>query len=448
MRRLTVVLSFSIVCLGTQSARGAAPFTAETLRPYLNNQVNALELNHAFLQSMFALDATPFTVGFGARAAPASYLRTDGEITDAGLGMVNYVLSLGAGRPSSSVAVFGGLNVSNVRPSGFPNILELAGSSNDDKITGGATSAVVFLGAAYKGWALEGALFRTELGFDADSAGRFQPGGCDKVDGCVSRETRPGAPVEDGPTSTFFADNNWLVNLEHESSSYIGLLFSTVRNRNEDGTFRTTRKLTAVRTLFRPEEWIPEEYDYIRTGLNSYAPEVDFYGDSIDELNDAIKEGREPVVDRSRMFEWPIDAWIEYGEHVLNTRTMVQLAPSVLFRSFEMSYLLPQDRGAKFLPQAGAQLKVFRRGDRYVPAANAFAGLFWIYEGDALYGDEEEPDGVALYASYSYNSPDNLTFVPLIDSHVLGLQIVWGNPMALPPPVPILEYPSFHAEAE
>src|SRR4051812_7429029 len=113
--------------LWSVTAAATEPFTANTLAPYLNNEVNGLELNHIFLQSMLTLDATPFTVGAGVRASPLSYQRIDGGRTDAGLGKVLYVISIGAGKPRSGVAVFGGVNVSQVRPSGFPNITALSG---------------------------------------------------------------------------------------------------------------------------------------------------------------------------------------------------------------------------------------------------------------------------------------------------------------------------------
>src|SRR4051794_20736563 len=108
--RLPYVIA-CLVLLASSSVAASEPYTVATLRPFLLNDINGLQLNHYFLQSLFALDATPLTLGSGVRSAPASYQRVDGGITQGGLGKQLHVFSIGFGRPRSGFAMFLGANI-------------------------------------------------------------------------------------------------------------------------------------------------------------------------------------------------------------------------------------------------------------------------------------------------------------------------------------------------
>jgi hypothetical protein len=129
------LLVASIVAVGTLMAcalpaAAADPFTMFTLRPYLSNEINSLELNERYLESLLELDGTPTTLGVGLRAAPATYRRIDDGVTKAGLSKEILVVSIGSGHPASDSAWFLGLNQSVVRPTAFPNFLLASGDAD------------------------------------------------------------------------------------------------------------------------------------------------------------------------------------------------------------------------------------------------------------------------------------------------------------------------------
>jgi len=72
-----------------------------------------------------------------------------------------------------------------------------------------------------------------------------------------------------------------------------------------------------------------------------------------------------------------------------------------------------------------ARLMVVRFGDSYGPSAEAFAQF-------------KLPKIFGIGLSYSYNSPDTLTFLPIHNAHVLGLQLCAGPTEMANPLVPLV----------
>jgi len=433
----TVLATAFVATLSLSNAAAAEPFTVFTLRPYLNNEINGLQLNHLFLQSLFALDATPLTFGAGIRAAPATYLRTDGGTTKAGLGKAIYVLSFGVGQPRTGFALFGGLNLSTVRPSGFPNVLGQSGDSHSF-IAAGGTSAVFFAGLSYEGLALELAVHDKVQDYDADGAGRFVGGGCSKEWGCGGRPVRSGAPVPAAPVSTHTKDENLLLSIEDVRGYSAGVLLSTIHSVSDAGGEVAKRALAGFRTLAQPRSLASQALGSVGAGLNGYDPALDYYGDDLALQNAAASRGDPPPPTRKKsIYEVPLVSDNVAGTGI-NGRVVLQAWPNPLFRLAEVGYSV-QGRGSSIVPQTGARVKMFRRSDAYVPSVDAYAGIFWMFDKNE---STDAASGLSVYLSYSYNSPDSLTFVPMPDAHVLGVQMVYGNPMGLPPPVPIIMYPA------
>lgn len=431
MNRVARTLLLSVVLAG--SAQAAEPYVAESLRPYLNNEVNALELNHLFLQSMLEMDRIPVTVGTAVRASPAQYRRMDGKITDAGLAKNLYTLSLGLGHPRTGFGAFVGGIASNIRPSDFPNIWALSGDGNE-LIRASGTSAVFFGGLAYKGTVLQLALHRTELGFDASAAGLFVPGGCNLQTGCSGRLPREFAPVESPPVSYGNRKNALLINLENGDGYHAEALIGSVEDIADTGEMLRRKALAAAKVLGMPKGLIPEQIGRAGAGLNLYDKAVDYYGDrSVDVQQAAQQNEPPPATDKRPMLELPLVGG-DLGETGLQARVVPQILPVPTLRLLEVGISHEGALGNTFVPSLGGRAKVFKRGKAYQPSVDAFAGLLLSY-GDLSH---EVARGVSVVASYSFNSPDSLTFVPIPGTHVLGLQMIVGNATALPPPLPIM----------
>lgn len=416
-----------------RAAVAAEPYTVESLRPYLNNEVNALELNRLFIESMVDMNAVPITVGMAVRAAPASYLRQDGGVTDAGLGKVLYTLSAGLGEPRSGTAVFAGGIVSSVRPSGFPNIWALSGDG-PDLIRAAGTSAVAFVGVAKMGTVVQLAYHRTELGWDADGTGRFVAGGCNLAYGCQSRQPRPGAPVPASAESFQDNKNAVLFNVLDDRGYHAEALISPVWDVQADGHLVRRTTLAAVRLAGLPKDLLDPRIGRLGLGVNLYDKAVDYYGDRSEAVAAAARSDAEPPpTDERPMLELPLLAG-DIAQLGISARLIPQILPRPAFRLAELGISAGGKLGDRFVPQVGSRAKVFKRGEGHQPSFDAYAGLL------VSYGDlsDEVPRGVSVMASYSYNSPDSLTFVPVEGAHVLGLQLVVGNAGALPPPVSIL----------
>jgi hypothetical protein len=427
-----------VLLLGEADASAAEPYDANTMRPYVANDVNALIANRLFLQSMLAIDATPFTFGVGVRGTPASYRTLGGAVVDGGLSRQQYVLSVGRGRPTTGFAIFGGANLSRVLPTQFPNVTaNLQNSEGRSPLRAAGGSLVLFAGAAYQGIAVELGYFVSGFTIDSDVSGRLAS--CPDLSGCGGMTQRPGSPFPSGPTTENINRTSYLLNLETAKGYSLGILFGGVDELTATGERIVKDRLAALRALAQPYDLVSRDIGLLGAGLNVLAPEVDYYGDRVPDLRKAAERGvPPPVEDGGNIVEFPI-----VGDHLANTgalaRLIVQAAPSPLFRLLEVGYAYEGDPSGKLVPQAGVRAKLFRRADAHVPSWDAYAGGLWVLR-------KGEPDaegrGLSAYVSYSYNSPDSLTFLPIPDAHVVGLQLVYGNPIALPPPVPNLKYPT------
>lgn len=427
-----------VVLLSSAVAKAAEPYDANTMRPYVANDVNALIANRLFLKSMLLLDATPFTFGVGVRGTPASYRTLGGAIVDGGLTRQQYVLSVGYGKPASGFAIFGGANLSQVLPTQFPNVASnLENSEGRSPLRAAGGSLVLFAGASYQGIALEFGYFVSGFTIDSDASGRLAS--CPDISGCGGISQRSGSPFPSGPSTENINRTSFLLNLETAKGYSLGLLFGGVDELKDTGERIVKDRLAALRALAQPQDLFSRDIGMLGAGLNVFAPEVDYYGDRVPDLRKAAERGVPPPAnDSGNIVEFPL-----VGDHLADTgalaRLVLQAAPSPRFRLLELGYAYEGSDSGAIIPQAGVRAKLFRRADAHVPSWDAYAGGLWVLDkGDSSAGGK----GLSAYVSYSYNSPDSLTFLPIPDAHVVGIQLVYGNPMALPPPVPNLKYPT------
>jgi hypothetical protein len=420
------------------AAVAETPFTADTLGLYLNNEVNGLELNHLFIQSMLEHDAVPLTFGAGARAAPARYLMTDGTVLKAGLGKMLYTGSWGIGSPAKGTAGFLGFVWSRVRPSGFPNIVAFSGSSETQVLASG-DSMTPFVGISHKGFVGELAYHYAHREWDADSAGRFMPGGCHKVYGCDPDLQRAGSPRPAAPTHETISHGNVLLNFEHVDGHYLGVLVNKAPTTDASGATTDSWKLAAVRAHVELTGVLGETVGALAVGLNRYGKDLDYYGDRLAAVTQAAERGETFVSHAKDIYEVPVPV-SNLFELPVGVRGIVQAYPYPTIRMLEAwaySSWPGQKKIAAFRvkPLSGVRARGFRRGTKYVPSCDVFLGGIVDWKEDD--GDKSTWKGVSLNLSYAYNSPDSLTFVPLPDTHVVGIQLVYGNPTALPVPVKI-----------
>ncbi|MBI4815152.1 MAG: hypothetical protein HY791_02765 [Deltaproteobacteria bacterium] len=186
-------------------------------------------------------------------------------------------------------------------------------------------------------------------------------------------------------------------------------------------------------------------------GLARYAAGVDYYRD--------LAEGAETVADAGRApsayeVQLGVDDLFQLG---LGLKAGAQVSPTPLRRlaqlEFHNGFYVDITEHTSASVVGGLRALIFRRGARYVPSTDAYLALGL----SAAFGEEAsssneleevgEPDSnwrvrpAASYwvtASYSYNSPDSVTFFPIPDAHVIGLQLVVGALELARPLVPIV----------
>lgn len=416
-------------------AQAVDTFSRETIRPLLLSDVNALIANHYFIQSMLAFDSTPLTAGISVNQARANYLRSDGVVFKGALSRTALVLSAGLGRPATDLAFFGVLNLNGVGAASYPNIPFR--SDGSDHIQANTFGILGALGVAYKGWVAQFGLFWRGYDLTSDGLGRLSS--CPQDEYCSATSTqRPGAPTAVQLIHEEKRLTNKMVTLENASGYSLSALFGSFEDLAADGTRRTKTELASLRALAQPNNLLPRALGLLGVGITTFAPDIDYYGDRAKAARDALARGQQvPPADKG-IVEFPI-----VGDRLANTgaiaRVVLQGYPSPNFRLAEVGYVFEGDETASFLPQAGARAKVFRRDTSITASADLYAGFFWVFsQSNRLH----EGRGVSTYVTYSYNTPDSSNFVPISDAHVIGVQLVFGNPAAMPPPVNAVKYPA------
>lgn len=402
------------------TAAVAAPlYHAPDVAPYLRNDTAALASNHFLLQSMLGADAAPSTAGVSLKTSPADFAVADGNVATGALTRWNTVLMAGGGRPTSGAAWFLGLNYAHLVSTALPNLLKDArGEDPSTVVSIGGGSAVFFGGFAVQGVATEVGVFVNGADYTSNDLGEFGAG-CSLPQGCGPLRAGAPFPAATPGEAVSVTDRSLLLNVEHRGGHAFGALVSAPS--------AGAAGLSVLRASSQPYELLPESVGLLGLGLATYAPDVDFYGDQ------AASRRTGGAAPGRRLWEVPL-----VGDRLAGTgflaRVTLQAAPTPLLRGLEAGWADEAEVSDRAVVQGGARARLFRRDRRYVPAGDAYVGLFSR--------SAERPErGVSSYLTFSYNSPDPLAFPAVYDATVLGLQLVAGNPTALPPPVPTVRYP-------
>lgn len=413
--------------LGSSIALGAPLYTAPDVAPYLRSDTTALLSNHYLLQSMFALDAAPSTVGLGVKLTPADLAVANGDVASGALTKWNTVAMVGGGKPTTGAAWFAGVNYAHLVSTAFPNLLKDARGERPETIVSfGGGSAVLFAGGAVQGVAAEVGLFLNGADYTSNTEGGFGEG-CPRSFGC--EPSRPGAPFDPvgAGESLEVTRRSLLLNVEHHGGHQLSALVSE-QELASAGRQATRGGLTLLRALSQPYDLFPEAVGLLGAGLDTISPDVDFYGD------DAARVRRGAPAEGKRLWQVPL-----VGDRLADTgllaRVTLQAAPVPALRLVEAGWADDVPLADRTWLQAGARARLYRRDTTYRPSADAYAGLF-VADAD------HDGRGFSAWATAAYDSPDPLVFPAVHDATVLGLQVTLGNPTAMPPPVPTLKPPT------
>jgi hypothetical protein len=429
------------------SARAAESFDATTLAAVIGQNVNVMAAHQRLLRAQSVTGFQGLYYGIAGRVAPASYPMSDGTVEEGGL--ARNLLAVGGLFGPREFNVYGGLQLDWATASDFPNPFSPIGDNgNRGSVIAGAGELMFHAGVAFQGVSVAGGWLLQVSEYDADPAGRFIRNGYPDPN---ARQFRPGAPSSVTELSRT-THSTYFTNIDYDEGYSLGALIGKAKEIKETGEQTTKTTVSAIQALAQPfrlarQLGLPEAVGLPGIGLNRYAPEVDYYGDRFNDVKDAIANGgAQPPTREDAIYEIPVVS-NDLGGLPVYTRLVTQVSPTPLFRLAEVG----ASAESPFF-RAGARAMMFRRGDSYTGAFDSYAGVFVSTETmreeiKKEGGDEMEGAyGLSALLSYSFNSPDSSTFVPLPNAHVIGISVMVGLPEALPPPVPIFHDPLEKAE--
>lgn len=421
---LGIVAAGLVVTAASKAARAETYYGPE-LNAMARQSIDVMKMHQHAMKAQLALDDAPIFLEGTMRATAATFQFLDGHRLDAGIRRAGASLGFGSGRPRTETAWFFGAQMDSVESTSFPYFIKEV-----DGFETRALQGALYAGFAYRGFQLSAGVVIEEPLSSVDERGFFTaPSGPPTF--------RPGAPsFADGAepdvpgvrTSTF-------VTLTQAEGVSIG---ATIASLSES----VAATLAALRTEIIPS--LAMERANLRDkigvpgiGLNRYAAGIDYYGDRFAELRDVANRaaaGFEPVAALanagSDTYEIPL-ILEDIAETGFSLRAITQVAPKPLFRAAEASWQIRAEKA-----RLGAKASLFRRGDALTGNTDAYAAacpyaLIFSIPCEGLMQ-------LWLTGSYSYNSPDASTFLPIPNAHVLGLQLVWGPPEMARPLIPAL----------
>ena len=171
-------------------------------------------------------------------------------------------------------------------------------------------------------------------------------------------------------------------------------------------------------------------------GFERYAAEIDYWGDRFQDARrqaEAVANGIQnanPIPTTTSQEEtWEIPVFVDdIAGTGLRARVIPQVKPEVKLRAVEVSYFLS---GEGF--KVGARTFAFQRGSSFTGSGEAYVAL------QPAFFDNFSIFGVPwVTLSYSYNTPESATFLPIPNAHVIGAQWLYGLPEMGRPLIPLV----------
>lgn len=395
-----------VVC----SVAGARPARAETFSgpeftALARQSIDLMRAQHYRIKGQLDRDVSDYFYEATVRYAPGMrFVNNDGVLADGGLERLGGGYWFGTGKPRTGVAFF--------------STAQLDAAIADGRSDHGFKDAMIFdgilmAGMSAKGFTLMGG---ARGGFTAglDRSGRFAL-------------TQQAAATPDTERRTDFRFNGWVFNFEQAEGLSLGAVLGDAVSQDVAGAASRQRVLAAVRGLLQPESLMR------RAGIRAFgapAVGVDRIDGGIDYYGDIARRASGTNPSRAPLVEVPVlvDDLASVG---IRVRAVTQVSPRPLFRLAELGYVRWTDG-----LHGGGRTVVFRSADRYVGSGEAFVG--YTLTTTEKKGDGSSAPPVAATLSYSYNVPDTVTFFPVRDAHVIGLQFTVGSPLLARPIVPLV----------
>jgi len=393
---------------------GAATYYGPEISELARQSIDVMKMHKQAMETQLTLDEAPVWFEFSERSMPARFRLDDGRAVRGGLSRLGISLGLGGGQPTTGFAAFAGIQGDYVVVSQFPNMFA--------KIDGFGpyTGEVVFYGGvAFEGLQVSGGMLLSRDFTNLDRDGYFM------ADAAKPPPVRPGGPVAaDSDTTDPQVRTSTFLMVTHSEGGALGAAFNDASRQGQD-------TLAALKAEFAPRRLIDrlelhEKIGIPGIGLDLYGRGYDYYGDRVKAMRTAVDN----AANTGAALPSPADYYTPptyeipiFSRDIAGlgpwVRVVNQVSPKPLFRMLEVGY----EASGDFF-RVAADAKLFRRGAAYTGCAEAYAALGYRRAWWTL--------------SYSYNTPDGSTFLPIPNAHVMGFQVVYGPPEMARPLVPLM----------
>lgn len=399
-RRSSLLFALLLIQTLAPAPAHAERWFGPEVRQLSMQSLDVLKMHLYVLRAQLAMDDTPFFFELAVRSTPGDFVLSDGTSHAGGLTRMGLSMGGGFGRPTSGLGVFAGVQYDMVYVSPFPYLF----ANHPDLDQAGQRQALLYVGGGAYGFQISWGIIGESTFEGLDDEGRFRPANTDAT------------PVDNPGPRQFFT-------FTHAEGLRAGGAIASVGGE---------RILTTLRTELSPERlWERfglREYGLTSLGLNRYAAEVDYYLDRLESLR-AVATDPGAAIDEQleATYEVPLrqEDILGSGAHL---QLVTQVRPDVLFRSAEIGWQTRLE-----IVDAAARAIVFRRGDGHELAAEAFVAFHpeW-FKYFSFFGVPK------ITLSYSYNTPESTTFLPIPGAHVIGAQWIYGPSEMGRPLVPLI----------
>lgn len=335
--------------------------------------VDVLSSHLTLLQAQAHYDKMLSNISNTTHFAPVKLFVNDGSVQQGFISRV--LLPMGAGFGTvDKFGIYGGFQGDFVKVTGH----ETAGARTFEAIT--------YFGVAAKGFQVD-AGFTKDAGFNLD--GNFE----------FARYSHQLAKDSSRLSST----DKRIVSLYHRSGLYMNMIFA---QQWRNGPFYFSEMKTNVQPL---KKILPKVFGLPFVELISYTPLSSYYNRYKDYYNESSDLTPASPTRKNFDFAFGSDDILKKG---LRPAITIGIRPKVVFKKAELAYNYFNEDKTWI---AGARAQMFFKGT---------AGDF-SFETFVTHTFAEEMMTWSL--SYSYNSPDNVTFIPLPKLHVIGLQFIFGR---------------------
>lgn len=426
MIRRSIVGGLALAAWLVSSPAAAAEFVGSEVGTSVKRSIDIIQDHLQLEQTQHRYERILWYFGYTHRWAPGKVVFDDGKRVSGNLNRAQMSLGGGFGSYDSFGIIFGA-QLDFVQMIG--NFGERAGG-----LRAAPGQSLLYVGAVGQGFQFTVGQMQNQMsarGLPLDAYGNYT---ANPDAGHRAGTPRYIAFPDEGDDSAFIST---LFTGYHESGA-----FFAVNYENETGGRRG--RIGEARFNFQPlKQYLPDLAGLPTFGIAKLDKFKRYYGEALDSKSgkqlDAQPEVRDPAGIPARNSQDPYET--EFGtDDALGIgariRVIAQVRPEVTFRRADFGIVHIENLGKRFELVAAARAIAFKRDASYDAAVDSFALI-------GIPPFKRGPDRMGwpfhFGVSYSYNSPDGSTFLPIPHAHVFGFQIVVGAPETSKPLIPIVK---------